>query len=45
MTQHVLDPNAERPYETVRQVLDPDFRFASDNDAVTCRTGYKITVA
>lgn len=45
MTQHVLDPNAERPYETVRQVLDQDFRFASDNDAVTCRTGYKITVA
>ena len=45
MTQHVLGPNAERPYETVRQVLDQDFRFASDNDAVTCRTGYKITVA
>ena len=44
-TQHVLDPNAERPYETVRQVLDQDFRFASDNDAVTCRTGYKITIA
>ena len=44
-SQHVLDPNAERPYETVRQVLDQDFRFASDNDAVTCRTGYKITIA
>ena len=44
-TQHVLDPNAEQPYETLRLVLGDDFRFASDNSAVKCGSSYKITIA